>query len=103
VKDRWVKNGEVFQADSGGELVVNNPIKHRRNHTGDRDFESFHWDAIQTDCKRADLARLEDCVHGQKHSKFRIARESGLVRMLAGWLYFAAGNPDRLALYRLPQ
>ena len=42
VKNRWVKDGEVFDADSCSELVVNNPVQHSRNNAGDRNFERLH-------------------------------------------------------------
>jgi len=42
VKDRWVKDGEVFDADSCSELVVNNPIEHRRDDADNNDFKGFH-------------------------------------------------------------
>ena len=40
---KWgMKNGEVFDTDAGGELIVNNSVEHRSDNASDGDFKGFH-------------------------------------------------------------
>ena len=40
---KWgMKNGEVFDTDTGGELVVNNSLEDGSDDASDRDFKGFH-------------------------------------------------------------
>jgi hypothetical protein len=48
VKNRWVKDGEVFDAESRSELVVNNPVQHSRNNAGGRNFERLHPSPVRS-------------------------------------------------------
>ena len=36
MKDRWVKDGEVFDAESRSDLVVNNPVQHSRKNAPEK-------------------------------------------------------------------
>jgi hypothetical protein len=49
VKERRVKDGEVFDADSCGELVVNNAVEHRSDNANSSDFKGFHRGATLDD------------------------------------------------------
>ena len=40
MKDRWVKNGEVFDTDACGELVVNNSVEDSSDDASDRYFKA---------------------------------------------------------------
>jgi len=51
VKEWRVKNGEVFDTDSCGELVVNNPVEHRSDDASNSDFKGL-------DCNRCKIAVL---------------------------------------------
>jgi hypothetical protein len=42
VKDWWMKNGEIFDTDACGELVVNNSVEDGSDDARDRYFKSFH-------------------------------------------------------------
>ena len=42
MKDWWMKNGEVFDTDACGELVVNNSVEDGSDDASDRYFKGFH-------------------------------------------------------------
>jgi hypothetical protein len=42
VKKWGMKNGEVFDTDAGGELIVNNSVEDSSDDASDRDFKGFH-------------------------------------------------------------
>ena len=42
MKDWRMKNGEVFDTDARGELVVNNPVEDGCDDASDRNFKGFH-------------------------------------------------------------
>ena len=42
MKDWGMENGEVFDTDACGELVVNNPVKDGCDDANGRDFKGFH-------------------------------------------------------------
>ena len=42
MKEWRVKNGEIFDTDSCGELVVNNSVEHRSDNASEGDVKGFH-------------------------------------------------------------
>ena len=42
MKDWWMKNGEIFDTDARGELVVNNSVEDRSDDASDCYFKGFH-------------------------------------------------------------
>ena len=62
MKNWWVKNGEVFDTDACGELVVNNSVEDGSDDASDRDFKGFHrlvgLDQILTDVAKSPFHSL---------------------------------------------
>lgn len=42
MEDWWMENGEVFDTDSCGELVVNYPVQNGCDNASGRNFKGFH-------------------------------------------------------------
>jgi hypothetical protein len=42
VKDWWMKNGEIFDTDACGKLVVNNSVEDGSDDASGCDFKGFH-------------------------------------------------------------